>query len=201
MSDRCRWKSNGIFYLHILALDAQNRRRRWRRLKRVKAPHPTPLHPTPWISSTVKGTEMNRFTASAGSCAELPTGQHVRRPSTLILNPLSVSLCYLCTCFLLSRFRNYFYFFLFIKFAVWVFVELPGVQLKEDVPIQVLLPKQKSLQRKMHLHFEEPSSQLRCDSVINSLSWMGRVPDEQPEVSVTRLINWFLVDLRAETAG
>nr|CAH0102012.1 unnamed protein product [Daphnia galeata] len=33
----------------------------------------------------------------------------------------------------------------------------------------------------MHLHFEEPSSQLRCDSVINSLSWMGRVPDEQPE--------------------
>ena len=34
----------------------------------------------------------------------------------------------------------------------------------------------------MHLHFEEPSSQLRCDSVINSLSWMGRVPDEQPEV-------------------
>lgn len=58
---------------------------------------------------------------------------------------------------------------------------MPGVQLKEDVPIQVLLPKQKSLQRKMHLHFEEPSSQLRCDSVINSLSWMGRVPDEQPE--------------------
>ena len=35
----------------------------------------------------------------------------------------------------------------------------------------------------MHLHFEEScSSQLRCDSVINSLSWMGRVPDEQPEV-------------------
>lgn len=47
--------------------------------------------------------------------------------------------------------------------------------------------------KKMHLHFEEPSSQLRCDSVINSLSWMGRVPDEQPEVPffTQTFLNWF----------
>ena len=35
----------------------------------------------------------------------------------------------------------------------------------------------------MHLHFEKAERELRCDAVINSLSWMGRVPDEQPEVS------------------
>ena len=51
----------------------------------------------------------------------------------------------------------------------------------------------------MHLHFEEPSSRdsrgrqrLRCDSVITSLSWMGRVPDEQPEVSFYFLLYLFI---------
>lgn len=34
----------------------------------------------------------------------------------------------------------------------------------------------------MHLHFEKPVIDLRCDAVVSSLSWMGRVPEEQPEV-------------------
>ena len=59
-------------------------------------------------------------------------------------------------------------------------------------PIQVVksVPARKVKKGKMHLHFEE--SQLRCDSVINSLSWMGRVPDEQPEVKKKTNIFLFL---------
>ena len=43
----------------------------------------------------------------------------------------------------------------------------------------------------MHLHFEKAHSELRCDAVVNSMSWMGRVPDEQPEVNIfTVNSNW-----------
>lgn len=33
----------------------------------------------------------------------------------------------------------------------------------------------------MHLHFETTSN-AKCDSNIMSLSWMGKVPEELPEV-------------------
>jgi hypothetical protein len=36
----------------------------------------------------------------------------------------------------------------------------------------------------MHLHFER-NTNAKCDCAILSLTWMGKVPDELPEVSVT----------------
>ena len=33
----------------------------------------------------------------------------------------------------------------------------------------------------MHLHFEK-NTNTKCDCTILSLSWMGKVPDELPEV-------------------
>lgn len=35
----------------------------------------------------------------------------------------------------------------------------------------------------MHLHFEK-NTNTRCDCSILSLSWMGKVPDDIPEVSL-----------------
>jgi hypothetical protein len=40
----------------------------------------------------------------------------------------------------------------------------------------------------MHLHFER-NTNAKCDCAILSLTWMGKVPDELPEVSVT-LVAW-----------
>lgn len=49
----------------------------------------------------------------------------------------------------------------------------------------------------MHLHFEK-STNTKCDCSILSLSWMGKVPDDIPEVSVVFLringITWALED-------
>lgn len=42
----------------------------------------------------------------------------------------------------------------------------------------------------MHLHFEK-STNAKCDCSIVSLSWMGKVPDNVPEVSEFS----FLIDI------
>ncbi|CRK88649.1 CLUMA_CG002374, isoform A, partial [Clunio marinus] len=39
----------------------------------------------------------------------------------------------------------------------------------------------------MHLHFEK-NSNTKCDCTILSLSWMGKVPEDIPEVSIYRII-------------
>lgn len=104
--------------------DAQTRRRR--RLEVIPPPFSPSFPPSCMCvcvcvcpscctSSTVKGTEMNRFTAaSAGSCAELPTGQHVyvarqlsSHISSLCFLFPSSSLFYsgLVFCYLLHMFR------------------------------------------------------------------------------------------------
>lgn len=38
----------------------------------------------------------------------------------------------------------------------------------------------------MHLHFER-NTNTKCDCTILSLSWMGKVPDDIPEVSANNL--------------
>lgn len=40
----------------------------------------------------------------------------------------------------------------------------------------------------MHLHFEK-NANAKCDCNILSLSWMGKVPDEAPEVKIMLSIN------------
>lgn len=40
----------------------------------------------------------------------------------------------------------------------------------------------------MHLHFEK-NTDTKCDCSILSLSWMGKVPDDIPEVS----LNFYLL--------
>lgn len=39
----------------------------------------------------------------------------------------------------------------------------------------------------MHLHFEK-NNNAKCDCNILSLSWMGKVPDELPEVNYLLLL-------------
>lgn len=41
----------------------------------------------------------------------------------------------------------------------------------------------------MHLHFEK-STNAKCDCSIVSLSWMGKVPDNVPEVSAKYICYW-----------
>lgn len=39
----------------------------------------------------------------------------------------------------------------------------------------------------MHLHFEK-STNAKCDCAIVSLSWMGKVPDNVPEVRTLKIL-------------
>lgn len=49
---------------------------------------------------------------------------------------------------------------------------------------------------KMHLHFEK-STNTKCDCSILSLSWMGKVPDDIPEVSDEFLFFFAFMNLQS----
>jgi len=48
----------------------------------------------------------------------------------------------------------------------------------------------------MHLHFEK-NNNAKCDCNILSLSWMGKVPDESPEVNYFEIIDPIISDASA----